>query len=51
MMHRKRPDEAALKRGTAIALAALSSCALTVGIAGTASAAPRMRKGHPAPPT
>lgn len=51
MTHRKRPGEAVWKRHTAITLAALSTCALTVGFTGMAPAAPRMPTGHPAPPT
>ncbi|MEU1472613.1 SGNH/GDSL hydrolase family protein [Streptomyces sp. NPDC005761] len=47
MMHWTRPGEAVFKRRAAITLAALSSCALTVGFTGTASAAPRDAHGTP----
>ncbi|MFC8537471.1 SGNH/GDSL hydrolase family protein [Streptomyces sp. NPDC057249] len=47
MMHRTRRSEAVSKRRTAVTLAALSSCALTVGFTGAASAAPQGAHGAP----
>ncbi|MEU8790935.1 SGNH/GDSL hydrolase family protein [Streptomyces sp. NPDC048643] len=47
MMQRTRPGEAISKRRTAMALAVLSSCALTVGATGTASATAGEHHGTP----
>ncbi|MGZ2356852.1 SGNH/GDSL hydrolase family protein [Streptomyces sp. 372A] len=46
-MYRTLRGKAVSKRRTAVTLAALSSCALTVGLTGTASAAPRDAHGTP----
>ncbi|WP_415937409.1 SGNH/GDSL hydrolase family protein [Streptomyces sp. 039-1] len=47
MLQRTRPGEAISKRRTAMAVAVLSSCALTVGATGTASAAAGEHHGTP----
>ncbi|MFI5992178.1 SGNH/GDSL hydrolase family protein [Streptomyces sp. NPDC051362] len=47
MLQRTRPGEAISKRRTAMALAVLSSCALTVGATGTASATAGDHHGTP----
>lgn len=47
MLQRTRPGEAISKRRTAMALAVLSSCALTVGATGTASATAGEHHGTP----
>ncbi|MFF0187533.1 SGNH/GDSL hydrolase family protein [Streptomyces sp. NPDC005244] len=47
MMQRTRPGEAVSRRRTAMALAVLSSCALTVGATGTASATAGEHHGTP----
>ncbi|MEV1026042.1 SGNH/GDSL hydrolase family protein [Streptomyces sp. NPDC050264] len=47
MMRRTRPGEAVSRRRTAKVVAVLGSCALTIGVTGTASAAAGERHGTP----